>query len=293
MPRKRVSRPARIALSETSSRPAPITNGARRRRSALAVASSESPPTSVAVVHRPRAVEVASRPRHAVPIAVTTTRCPATARRRPSSRRPRRAVNSGRRARVATARNVTAQASANQRERRGRPTGADEPDASGRRELRTRGVSWLGCAPIGPSPSALPSDSRKPDRGASRSAGTHHRKPREREDAGRDRGHGRRAGADAPPRRAAALDLGDRGHGAKILGRAAVRRAAERACATSRSPIRRGGSGSIWLRPATRDTRSPANRTTSSTGAARRDQRLDPALQRELPGGAMRHGARL
>jgi CBS domain-containing protein len=38
----------------------------------------------------------------------------------------------------------------------------------------------------------------------------------------------------------------------------------------SRSPIRRGGSGSTWLRPATRETCSPANRTTSRTGAASR-----------------------
>ena len=39
---------------------------------------------------------------------------------------------------------------------------------------------------------------------------------------------------------------------------------------TSRSPIRRGGSGSISLRPATRDTCSPAKSTRSSAGAARR-----------------------
>src|SRR3954447_17727272 len=35
-----------------------------------------------------------------------------------------------------------------------------------------------------------------------------------------------------------------------------------------RAPRRRGGSGSIWLRPATRETCSPANRSRSSAGAA-------------------------
>jgi CBS domain-containing protein len=38
---------------------------------------------------------------------------------------------------------------------------------------------------------------------------------------------------------------------------------------TTRSPSRRGGSGSIWLRPATRETCSPANRSTSRAGAAK------------------------
>ena len=52
----------------------------------------------------------------------------------------------------------------------------------------------------------------------------------------------------------------------------------------ARSPIRRGGSGSIWLRPATRETCSPANSTRSSDRRREADQRLDPALQGELAG---------
>ena len=149
----------------------------------------------------------------------------------------------------------------------------------------------LGCSPIGPSPSR-PSDSRKPACGESRSRVTHHRKPASMRTADDDRGRRRRAGAGAPPRRAAALELvGDRGHGDEDprppSGGPPSR------VRMSRSPIRRGGSGSIWLRPATRETRSPAKQDQIQDGRGEADQRLDPALRRELTGGAMRHGGRL
>ena len=53
--------------------------------------------------------------------------------------------------------------------------------------------------------------------------------------------------------------------------------------------LRRGGSGSIWLRPATRETRSPAASTRSSSGAASRMPASIRRARRELAQGAEGH----
>ena len=90
----------------------------------------------------------------------------------------------------------------------------------------------------------------------------------EQEDGGQDRGHaGARAMARLPGELLLSSFVGDHGHGdedPRLPSGGPPSRVR-----MSRSPIRRGGSGSISLRPATRDTCSPVKRTRSRTGAAR------------------------
>ena len=261
--RKRVSRPARIAFRETSSIPAASRNG-RRRRAAWCGPAPSRPSRASSTV---RPLQEAS--------SNAITRSIGQQHRRQAQQQPR-ADEADVDRQPGELRPPGAGGGREERERPGErqrceplhDAGADEAAARCRHSNAGPRSARSALGADGPLAGAWPSDSRKPARGVRVAPGPPKKPPIMSTAAAIAATDGARALTRLPGELQPSSVFGHRGHGDDDP-RWPPSGGPPSGVRVARSLIRRGGSGSIRSRPATRETRSPRSSTTSSVGAAR------------------------